>query len=108
MKVIFADRMHYVKLKIMQPNVNVQQVLKEIHRPNKDAYVFHRHVFQRADARMDICALETFAKCRAQIQFHVRLVNDVTIAFVPRFAIQITTVCRAKSAMNVEHVNRVV
>lgn len=105
-KVISVDRMHCARLKIMQPNVNVQPVSRDFHSQNKDVFGYRQRVFRQAAARMDTCALEIFAKCHALIQFHVQSVKDVIIAFVQRFATQTTIVCQAKSVTSAEHANR--
>lgn len=105
-KIIFVDRMHCVKSKIMWPNANVRLGLKQIQHPNKDVFVFHQLVFQRAVAQMVICALQTYVKYLVLIQFHVRLASAAIIMYAPKFAIQTITVCQEKFVMNVEHVNR--
>lgn len=105
-KIIFVVRMHCVKSKIMWPNANVRLGLKQIQHPNKDVFVFHQLVFQRAVVQMVICALQTYVKYLVLIQFHVRLVSAAIIMYAPKFATQTITVCQEKFVMNVEHVNR--
>jgi len=104
----FADRMLCAKSKIMQPNANVRPDLMQIQPQNKVAFVFQRHAFQRADARTDTCALQTYAKCLAPIQLHVQLGNDATIMYARKFVTRTTTVCQEKFVMSVERVSRVV
>lgn len=107
-KIIFAAIMHCVKLKIMWQNVTVRPALKEIQRLSGDAFEFHRRVYRRADAPMDICALQIFAKYRAANQLHAPLENDAITMYALKFATQTTIACRVKFVMNVEHVKKAV
>lgn len=105
-KVISADQMLCVKLRITQPNANAPPVSMAIQRQNKAAFEFRRHAFRPADARTVTCASETIVKCHAVNQLHAPSAKGVIIMFAQKFATQITIVCPGKFAMNVEHANR--
>lgn len=105
---IFADQIHYVKLKITLQNVNAQPDLKVIPYQNKAAFVYHQHVYQRVDARTDTCALGTFVKYHARIPSPVLLVNVAITMFARKYVTQIIIACLVKFVMNAVHVKPVV